>query len=143
MKKIFKTFVAITTIAAVSFISSCTKTCDPGYEGSDCKTETRAKFVGQYQGPETCTVGTDNYTLTVAKSSTDVLKITFTNVYNQAYTAIATVDGSSFTVESQTVASGVTVSGTGTLSGTTLTFTYTITTAGAASNTCTFSGVKL
>ncbi len=143
MKRVFKSFLAIAAFAAVSSITSCTKTCDPGYEGSDCKTEIRAKFIGQFQGPETCTVGTDNYTVTITRSSSDALKIVFTNVYNQAYTATATVDGSSFTVESQTVATNVTVSGTGTISGNTLTFTYTIATVGAASNTCTFTGTKL
>jgi hypothetical protein len=143
MKKVFKSFLAIAIIGAVTTVTSCTKTCDPGYEGDDCKTEIRAKFIGQYAGPETCTVGTDNYTITVGRSSTDALKITFANVYNQAYTAVATVDGSSFTVETQNVATDVTVAGTGTLSGNTLTFTYTIVTVGAASNTCTFVGTKL
>jgi hypothetical protein len=143
MKKITTTFMTAAVFAALVFTSSCTKECDPGYEGDDCKTETRAKFIGQYTGPETCTVGTDNYTITVGRSSTDALKITFTNVYNQAYTAVGTVDGSSFTVGTQDVATGVTVSGTGTLSGNTLTFTYTIVTTGSVSNTCTFTGTKI
>ncbi len=143
MKKMFKSFIAIAVIGAVTTVASCTKTCDSGYEGDDCKTETRAKFIGQFTGPETCTIGNDNYTITVGRSSTDALKITFANVYNQGFTAVATVDGSSFTVETQSIATDVTVSGTGTLSGNTLTFTYTVVTVGSASNTCTFTGTKL
>ena len=143
MKKIFNSFLIVAMIASVASISSCTKTCDAGYEGSDCKTQIRAKFIGQFQGPETCTVGTDNYAITIANSSTDIIKITITNVYNQTFVATATVDGSTFAVANQTVATCVTVEGTGTLSGNTLTFTYTIATVGAASNACTFTGTKI
>jgi ferritin-like protein len=45
MKKIFKSFLIVAVMASVASISSCTKTCDPGYEGTDCKTETRAKVL--------------------------------------------------------------------------------------------------
>ncbi len=131
-------------IGALAFsITSCTKTCEPGYEGSDCKTEVREKFIGAFQGDEICGTGNDNYTITIAKPGTeDVLKVTFTNVYNQALTAVGTVDGSSFTVESQTVAVGITVSGSGSVSGSNLTFTYSIN-DGTNANNCTFTGTKL
>ena len=142
MKKIFSSLFIMAAITAMVSTSSCTKVCDEGYEGSDCKTEVRAKFLGQYQGNETCTVGTDAYTLTVAASSTDVLKISLSNVYNQGFTAVATVNGNAITVESQTVASGVTVSGTGTLTGTTIAFTYAIASP-AGNNSCTFTGTKI
>lgn len=141
MSKLFKTFMTVAVFAGLTVVSSCTKTCDEGFEGEKCDTEIRAKFVGQFQGSETCTVGTDNYTVTITTSATDVLKVTFNNVYNAAYTATATVDGSAFTVANQTVATGVTVQGSGTISGDNLTFTYTI--DGAANNTCTFTGTKL
>lgn len=141
MSKLFKTFMAVAAFASLTVVSSCTKTCDEGFEGDKCDTEIRAKFIGQFQGSETCTVGTDNYTVTITSATSDVLKVTFNNVYNAGYTATATVDGSAFTVASQTVASGVTVAGSGTISGDVLTFTYTI--DGAANNTCTFTGTKL
>lgn len=46
MKKIL----AALTIALVLFISACTKTCETGYEGKDCKTEIRVKYYGTYKG---------------------------------------------------------------------------------------------
>lgn len=116
--------------------------CPYGYEGTNCTTEVRSKFLGQFQGPETCTVGNDNYILTITISSADIGKVIFSNVYNQAFNAIASVSGTSFTVASQTVATNVTVSGTGTISGNTLTFTYIIATSGGTNNTCTFVGVR-
>ena len=38
MKKITTAIMLLVTLAAVTTISSCTKTCDNGFEGSDCKT---------------------------------------------------------------------------------------------------------
>lgn len=142
MSKLFKSFMTVAAFAAITFVSSCTKTCDEGFEGDKCDTEIREKFVGQYQGQETCTVGTDSYTLTIAKSSSDVLKITVNNVYNQSLTATATVDGSTFDVANQNVGGSVTIQGTGTLSGDNLSFQYTIA-DGVNSNSCTFTGTKL
>ncbi len=45
MKNIFKGFLAATTLGVVLTIASCTKTCDTGFEGSDCKTEMRTKLL--------------------------------------------------------------------------------------------------
>lgn len=142
MKKLFKTFMAVALISSLGILSSCDKTCDEGYEGDKCDTEIREKFIGAFQGNEICTTGNDNYTLTIAKSGTDVLKVTLSNVYGSAFVATASVDGSSFTVASQTVAIGVTVSGSGTVSGNNLTFSYNIN-DGTNSNNCSFTGTKL
>ncbi len=147
MKKIVSFFAAAALVATMMTTSSCTKTCDAGYEGSDCKTETRAKFLGSYTGAEQCTVGTDNYTVTITSSSTDVVKVVYSNLYNQNFTVTGTVSGTTLTIASQTVgAAGTTVSGTGTLttSGntTTLALTYTLTPTTGAANTCTYTGVK-
>lgn len=143
MKKVFKPFMMMATVAGILAVSSCTKTCDEGYEGSDCKTEVRAKFLGNYHGTEQCTVGNDEYNVVIAASSTDVVKVTISNVYNQGFTATASVSGSSLTIESQTVVSGVVVSGTGSVSGDgkNLTLTYSIG-DGITNNSCTFTGVK-
>lgn len=141
MKKLFKTFVAVALIGGLATFSSCTKTCDSGYEGDKCNTEIRAKFVGQWQGNESCTVGSDTYTLTIANAS-DILKITLNNVYGQAFVATATVEGTTFTVANQNVGGTVNVQGNGSLSGSVLTFTYTIN-DGVSSNSCTFTGNKL
>jgi hypothetical protein len=142
MKKLFRTFLAVAAFAAVTGVSSCTKVCDTGYEGDKCDVKIRDKFIGQWQGQETCTVGTDSYTLTIGASGTDILKVTLNNIYNQAFTATATVDGTTFTVANQNVGGTVTVQGNGTVSGNNISFQYTIS-DGTTSNTCTFTGTKL
>ncbi len=114
--------------------------CPTGYEGTNCETLSRDKFVGTYVGTEICSVGTDNYSITVAANS-DNLKITMTNIYNEGFSAVGTVTGKntfSFSGSSGTT----TYTGTGELTGTSaLKVTYSITT-GAVSNSCTFNGSK-
>ncbi len=46
MKKIVSFFAAAALVATMMTTSSCTKTCDAGYEGSDCKTVSAAKYYG-------------------------------------------------------------------------------------------------
>jgi hypothetical protein len=116
--------------------------CATGYEGATCDTKSRDKFVGIYVGTETCTIGTDNYSITLAANS-DALKLTLTNLYNDTQspiTAICTMTGTnSFSFNG--THNGATYTGTGTLGGNKLTVQYTIT-DGAISNTCTFIGDK-
>lgn len=115
-------------------------TCPVGYEGSRCETKSRDKFIGTYTGTEICTIGTDNYTITLAANS-DALKLTYTNLYNANYTATCTMIAADSFAFSGTQ-SGATFTGTGKLTGTSaLTVHYTIT-DGATSNTCTFTGSK-
>lgn len=123
--------VALLALTTVS-IQSCKKDEDPD----------RDKFLGNWNGQETCTVGSDSYTLGITASSTEEVKIVLSNVYNQAFTATATVSGSTFTVASQSVGSGVTLSGSGTISGDALTFQYNIQDL-ASTNACTFIGTRL
>lgn len=123
--------------------------CDVGYEkdsNGECNTESRAKFLGSYLGAETCTVGTDNYTIGVTASGNGVEKVVLTNVYNQNVTLTASVSGNSLTIASQTLSvngSMYTFSGSGTYSaGTPATLTITYSIQGTPSNSCTFNGVK-
>ena len=117
-----------------------TCSCPSGYEGASCETLSRTKFIGVYSGSETCTVGTDTYSITVTSNS-DNVKFNVQNVYNQGFTAIGTANGNAFTIPSQTIGTGTTASGSGVISGNTITITYTITSV-AATNTCTFIGTK-
>ncbi len=163
MKKIKFLFLSVIAVTAMTVFNSCSDnckdvncqnggTCDEddgtcicatGYEGVECETKMRSKFIGQFQGNETCTVGSDSYVITIAESSSNILNITISNVYNQSFTASATLSGSnSFNMGSQSVAAGVTVSGNGTLSGNSLTFSYDID-DGTLQNSCTFVGNKL
>lgn len=113
--------------------------CPTGYEGTNCETKSRDKFIGTYVGNEICTVGTDNYTMMLAANS-DALKLTMTNLYNDNITATCTMaatDSFSFSGSQ----GGATFSGTGRLSVNTLTVRYTLTN-GAVTNSCVFTGSK-
>ena len=128
------------TFAAITF-TSCSKdeVCPVGYTGKDCKTLVRDQFIGVYVGTEQCTIGTDQYTVTVVANS-DNVKVTMTNIYNDNYTAIGTVTGDN-TISFNGSQSGATFSGTGTIAGNQLTLDYTVSDA-ATSNTCKFVGNK-
>lgn len=115
-------------------------TCPTGYEGTTCQTLSRDKFVGTYPGSEICTVGTDNYTVTLAASSND-LQLTYSNLYNESFTATCNmVATDSFTFSGSQ--SGATFNGSGRLVANTLTVHYTIVSAASVSNTCVFTGTK-
>jgi len=116
---------------------SCT--CQTGYEGTTCQTLSRAKFVGVYVGNEQCTVGTDQYSITITENS-DAIKLTMSNIYNQAFTAVGTMSGTN-TFSFNNTQSGSTFSGTGTLNGNQLTVSYQIS-DGITTNACTFTGTK-
>lgn len=136
---------AFLTVSALGTITmtSCNKddeTCPAGYEGTDCKTLINAKFVGAYEGNETCTIGNDSYTLTLTSVSSDNMKLTISNLYNDATTLNCTITKSDeFSISG--VANGTTYTGTGTLSSNVLTIKYTGS-DGVISNSCTFTGTK-
>lgn len=118
----------------------CDCTCNTGYEGTKCETEMRTKFVGTYAYHESCTSGTDTYTVSVATSSSSITEININNLYNQGIIVKGTVSGSSVTIASQPFASA-TISGSGTISGNTLTLTYSVA-VGGATDACSGSGTK-
>lgn len=106
--------------------------CDAGYEGTSCETLQNAKFVGSYNGSENCTSGTYTYALTISASSSSNTTIVLNNLYAGGTNTNATIgaDGTSFTIASQALGSA-TVSGTGTISGTTVTIVYSVSVSGA------------
>jgi hypothetical protein len=150
MKNLFKTF-ALTLLAAATF-SSCeqdpckdvvcgdqgqcvegTCVCNAGYEQDAaglCNVEQRAKFLGQFNVADDCSnSGQASYNATVTSGGAgDITTVNITNFYNLFPSAIpATVSGNTITIARQSPLSGIFVEGTGTISGTTITFTYTIT----------------
>ena len=143
---------ALLTIGGFSMVtmSSCSKddeTCNVGYEGKDCKTLSRTKFIGQWQGHEQCTVGTDDYVITLTPSSTGDITLVYSNVYDQQFTATGTMTGpNGFTFSGTAAVTGGTAnfSGTVTLDPSTgiLTSTYNVSSP-ASSNSCTFTGTKV
>lgn len=91
--------------------SSCTKTCDAGYEGSDCKTEVRTKYFGTYNVSGTAvnaggSSNISNLIVTVGTRTGDVQDFSFSFVLGgDTYLFQGTLDanGTAFTVPSQTV----------------------------------------
>ncbi len=132
-------------------MTSCSKDdqiCNAGYEGKDCKTLSRAKFVGQWKGSEACTIGTDDYTITISASSNSEITVVYTNVYNDNYTAIGTMtgpDGFTFSGTAAGTTGTVNFSGNVSLNESTgiLTSVYTVKDGVNPDNTCTFTGTKL
>jgi len=122
--KLFQ-ILGVVAIGLFSF-SSCEKECDPGYEGSDCKTEMRTKFLATYTvgGTSVCDVtGSDtfsNISLVVGPSASSVTKITI--VVAGVFNLTATVDGTAFTIDPST--SGVfSYTGSGSINGSNLSLT--------------------
>lgn len=133
-------------VGALAFgITSCTKTCEPGYEGSDCKTEVRAKVIGTYGVNENCTPsGNASYDITFSKSSADVMNVLITPFGGYpGTTGTAKIDGETITIDAQS-SNGWDFNGTGTVSsdGGTITLSYTITDSSGGSDACTGTGTK-
>jgi len=138
MKKIFKAFAGVAVVAALSMISSCTKTCDLGYEGDNCKTEVRTKYLGNFNGSEACSSGNSTIAVNVITVSGDVTKVTFANLYNAGFNTTGTVqaDGS-ITIANQAFGTGQ-ISGTAEIASGKVKVTYTVT-GGGVSDACTWT----
>lgn len=115
MKNIVKVLPVIAVIFALSIAASCSKdkgkdpvptppapidttsvdttskTCPPGYEGADCKTETRLKYVGTYHATDQTTSGvTINYIATIELVPGDVTLVKISNLSNSFFTNTVT-----------------------------------------------------
>lgn len=138
MKKVFKSFIAIALVGTIATVNSCTKTCDLGYEGDDCKTEVRTKYLGAFNGTESCTTGSSPIAVNVTSVAGDVTKVNFNNLYGAAFNNTGTVqaDGN-ITIANQAFGTGQ-ISGSATVDAGKVKVTYTVT-AGGASDACTWT----
>ncbi len=120
--------------------------CTAGYEGSNCGTEQRAKFVASYSVSENCNLtGNFNYTMTISNSATGVSAVVINNFYGVGATVTGTVNGTSLTIASQLVNVGsqaFTFSGSGQVNGNILTLSYTVADGSGGSETCTSTCTK-
>ena len=124
--------------------SDGTCSCQSGYEGSTCGTEVRAKFLSTYNVNETCPSGNFSYQSTITTSSTGINRVIINNFAGFGVSATASVTGSSITIGTQQVdiqGNAATISGSGQLSGSILTISYTIS-AGGSSESCTLTCTK-
>jgi len=157
MKNLFKSF-ALAMLAAATF-SSCEQdpckdvvcgdqgqcvegscVCNAGYEQDAaglCNTEQRAKFLGSYVVDDNCSSsGVTTYNTTIVTSTAGVTEVRLTNFWGEFTNAVvATVSGSTITIARQEPSGdGFFVEGSGTISGNTITWTYTITDERDAAN---------
>ncbi len=121
----------IITGAYVLLCSSCKKDEDP---------DPREQFVGSYAISDTWTLdgggsGTEAYTVSIAKSKDDLMKIIISNLgntiaaYGEQMDVEAEYFGKTFGIESQTVMLGIysiTVEGTGSIHGDSIAVSYVI-----------------
>lgn len=120
-----------------------TCTCDKGYEMDDnkqCNVAMRDKFVGNYNLSETCSTGSDQYSVSIATSSQGIMKINITSLYNSSRTVTATLtDGEKFTIADNTPFGTGTIKGAGTYDASTkkITLSYTFTNASGTADACT------
>jgi hypothetical protein len=102
-------------------------------------TYARTKFIGSYSTTETCTSGSDSYTVTISESSSDKTKIVILNLWDAGESVTGTVSGNTVTFNQTN--QGFNFSGTGTISGTTLTINYSLSGGGFVDN-CTATAIK-
>ena len=108
--------------------------CETGYEKDTadlCNTLMRAKFVGSFQAAESCDTLNYNYPVAIAANGTSITKFNIADLYLTGTTMICdvnTVNGTEFTIPSQTISTGLTCSGSGSINSTTrvITVSYTV-----------------
>ncbi len=165
MKKLTYVFVGLLTIGSLAFLSSCkddkcedvtcqnggtcneddgTCICATGYEGANCETAMRTKFLASYNVSNSCLPGA-TWACSIVTSAAAVDKVVLKDLGNvPGLDAVGTVNGNAITIPSQTdTDSGGgswTVEGSGNISGNNLSLTMKYTSGGTL--TCTETWVK-
>ena len=85
----------------------------------------REKFLGAFSAIETCGGGNDTYSITIIESGSSEDAVVLGNLYDWGEPLNATISGSNITIPSQ-LTSGLTFSGSGSISGNTLTINFTV-----------------
>lgn len=110
--------------------SGGTCSCSDGYEGASCETEWSEKFEGTYNGDDDC-----GFTYQSVVAASDEATLTITNFAGTNTTATVTVTSSDHVSIASQTNGGFTYSGSGSISGTTLTIDYTLS-DGAITDNC-------
>lgn len=118
---------------------SGTCNCPTGYEGTDCSTLSRAKFIGTWTGSDKCGNDVYNVTMSIAESSNEVQAlITNPGGFGNNITitgVVSSTDELTFTNQSAG-GNGRLINGTMMVDGNALTFTYTVTDAIGGDASC-------
>ncbi|MBK7958299.1 MAG: hypothetical protein IPK03_09375 [Bacteroidetes bacterium] len=118
---------------------SCACACTPGYEGTDCSTPSRTKYLGSWKGSDVCGSGTYSVTLTAANAS-DSTSILISNPggFGTAITVIGKfTKANEITFTAQDLGGSRTMDGTMTFTSTSaMTTSYKVTPATGAVDNC-------
>jgi len=114
-------------------------TCPTGYEGTNCETLSRTKFIGTWTGSDICTINTYNVTLTISTSSNEINALVANpGGFGGSVTITGTVSATNkLTFTNQSVGGGRTLNGTMTITANVLEFEYTVTEATGVADQCT------
>ena len=113
-----------------------TCSCPPGYEGKYCENLKANIFAGVYPGTQSCSmVCSPTYTLTITSSAT-MGEVILSNMMGLGTSVTGYTAGNLLTIPAQPM-SGFTITGSGTLTGNTITLNYSI-----SVGSCTFVGSK-
>ncbi|MCC6187379.1 MAG: hypothetical protein IT256_09525 [Chitinophagaceae bacterium] len=128
----FLTVSALSTVTMTSCNKEETLVCDTGYEGSDCKTEVRAKYIKTWNAEDVTPSGSKLlYSCPIASSTGSVTSVIISKSFGDGIfdnNINATISGTTITISPQTPDNdGFTVEGTGTLANGKIQWTYTIT----------------
>ncbi len=102
-------------------------------------TYARDKFIGNFQANENCTSGNWSWTMNVTESASSVSSIVLQNLGDFGEGVLATVNGDNLSIND--TKNGITFSGTGSISGNTLTIIYTASNSSGTDN-CTATCIK-
>ncbi|MCF8461686.1 MAG: hypothetical protein K9G46_13265 [Flavobacteriales bacterium] len=114
--------------------------CATGYAGTNCDTEQRLAFVGNYSAVENCNLGDFNYEISINANSENVTEIVLHNLGDFNFDIVGVVSGTAVTFTEQS-GTGSTINGTGTLNNGVLTIDYTLVTSGGQTLTCALTGM--
>lgn len=119
--------------------------CNSGFEGTECVTEQRAKFLGLYSFSENCNGSTFNYNASIGKGAT-IDGVILYDFYALPNTTInAKVYGQNITIAQQTIlhdGNEYSITGSGSINGQVLTLNYTMDTPNKTDLSCAASGQK-
>jgi hypothetical protein len=115
--------------SAIFLTTSCKKDEPPA----------RDKFLGAYNVNENCTTGNFNYSITITASTNSEDAVIISNYGDYAVNVRATVSGSNININD--TQGGITFSGSGNISGNTLTIIYTASAVGLTDD-CTATCIR-
>ncbi len=131
--KTFKNKIAVVVFSIAIALSSCTT--------ENLNSDDRDDYTGNWICQETSSqLGSSSYNVTITKSGTDSTAILISNFYNlgSSKSAKAIVNGNSLLINAQLV-DNLNVAGSGTLNGTQINLSYTVSAGGTDNVTAVYS----